>query len=121
MHLTQTVRGDAATEIVNRGKEFLRSVPPEGHEFYLGYFEVDFLEGPADQAIGISFTDFGIVVNKQRWSTGIVVMDDELRVSFYVGGHDEGWMPFIIPKGGEVEAIFFEPSLFAEDIWFAVE
>lgn len=47
-------------------------------------------------------------------------MEDELAVGFYVGGHDEGWIPFIIPEGGDVEAIYYEIS-FDEELWFAVE
>ncbi len=123
LKLVKVARGKEAEAIINRGKEFFVSKPGEpNHEFFVAYFNVEYVKGPGDDAVSIDFTDFSISVDNKLFGTVITTFEDEHELDeiLYPGAKAEGWVPFQIPEGSEVQAIMFNPDVFGDGIWFAV-
>lgn len=123
MRLVRTARGKEAKSIVNEGNDFLISTPGDGKEFFLAYFEVEYVQGEdSEDAFGTSSDEFFVSANNELLSGAIVVFgkDVELQGVIYPGGSLKGWVPFIIPEGAEVQGVAFGDVLEPE-VWFAVQ
>jgi hypothetical protein len=122
--LTGTARGQQALEIVNRGRKELTLWPSSPDlEFFLAYFEVEYLEGDPGVEREISEDNFRIDVGNQLKLPLTLRFEDssELRDSLLPGERVEGWVPVQVPIGGLVQAIGFVADPFDDNVvWFAV-
>ena len=81
--LTKSFTGDKAWNRIKEANMF-NDPPPEGMEYLLLYAEVDYFEGPSDEALQLSQWDFRIVSDGQIIDPeSIVEPDPAFDINFF--------------------------------------
>jgi len=95
-HFTLTIaevhRGKAAWDKIIAANQF-NDPPAAGMEYLLLSVKVDYVEGPADEALTLDQWDFRIVSKGQILEpVAVVEPEPEFDVSFFPGASGGGWM-----------------------------
>jgi hypothetical protein len=123
MTMTRVVWGEEAEAIRNAGEKFITYHATEGNVMLIVYCEVEYLDGPQDEAWSVDYMDFDAEIQKVLYRLPISVWDEALRGVAYPGGAFAGWLQLQVPIGTTAEDIKlrYSPTLRDIEIWFAIE
>jgi hypothetical protein len=101
LSLTEVHRGEEAWTKINKANRF-NDPPPEGMEYLLLYAQVEYLEGPSDEALQLNQWDCRIVSEGQIVEPeSVVEPEPEFDISFFPGAVGGGWMAWTIFEDDE--------------------
>lgn len=91
--IIETIRGDAAWQIVKSASEFNRE-PKAGHDYLLVKTNYKLIQVKDDKALDLGSYDFKLYSNdnKEYDTTFGAHIPDELNTKLYAGGSTEGWL-----------------------------
>ena len=102
LSFTQVLRWKKAWQKVKKASR-TNGRPPEGMKYLLAFAEVEFNEGPSDEAMQLSRDDFQMVTNNQTLEPPAGVVDPKPRfdISILPGSRASGWMTWTVFEDGE--------------------
>ncbi len=95
--LTKALRGPEAWLRIRDTNQF-NDPPPAGMEYLLVYAEVDYVRGPANQALQLDDWDFRLVAQNRIFKpVAVVVPEPAFELEFFPGASGGGWMVWTVP------------------------